>query len=136
TKQGRDWQKDMEMCEKASPAPWKIDLLEYMGNRGLVHETVIDGVTSEIYNEEDAEFIAESREALPYWLEVNHLKQRKILSLRARLSAAKEREKKLREAIEQTIKDMGGEYYTKNPIVNRLMNVLYLLYPDKEGEAK
>lgn len=47
-----------------------------------------------------------------------------------------EREKKLREAIEQTITDMGGEYYTKNPIVNRLMNVLYLLYPDKEGEAK
>lgn len=96
TKQVRDWQEDMKMCEKASPEPWRVEQLEYMGNRGMIQETVIDGVTSEIYNEEDARFISEARQALPYWLQ-----QYAVWKVKAH--EAEFREKKLREAIEEAL---------------------------------
>ncbi|MNO32218.1 hypothetical protein D3C76_222020 [compost metagenome] len=126
TKQVRDWQEDMKMCEKASPEPWRVEQLEYMGNRGMIQETVIDGVTSEIYNEEDARFIAEAREALPHWLQqyaaekerADKLEERNKALMaavtadangtfrcveEARAEAAETREKKLREAIEEAL---------------------------------
>lgn len=138
TKQVRDWQDDMKMCEKASPEPWCVEQLEYMGNRGMVQETVIEGVTSEIYNEEDARFIAEAREALPYWLieikalcEVNQQKQREIFNLQIR-------EKKLREAINEAIKEYG-EWNDKSAAAGIMATILAevrsSLYP-KEEEAK
>lgn len=147
TKQVREWQEDMKMCEKASPEPWRVEQLEYMGNRGMVQETVIDGVTSEIYNEEDARFIAEAREALPYWLQQyaaekargDKLDQRNIVLLGANqmyqvdLAECLGREKKLREAIEDRIR--GCITIADYNHADALEKLLASLYP-KEEEAK
>lgn len=139
TKHVRDWQEDMKMCEKASPEPWRVEQLEYMGNRGMVQETVIDGVTSEIYNEEDARFIAEAREALPYWLQQYAAEKERADKLQTELSEyteanwkAFEREKKLREAIEEEINChiLLGTYKR----ADELRELLVSLYP-KEEEA-
>lgn len=122
TKQVRDWQEDMKMCEKASPEPWSVDQLEYMGNRGMVQETVIDGVTSEIYNEEDARFISEARQALPYWLQ-----QYAVWKVKAH--EAEFREKKLREALETAI----PEVFT-GVVRRQLKDLLASLYPEEEAK--
>lgn len=82
-------------------------------------------------------------DALFCWLEetkrlceVNQRKQREILSLRARLSAAKEREKKLREAIENALSwTLNCGEYTLTEVIAILRGVLASLYPE-EGEAK
>jgi len=47
----RNWQKDWELCQKATPGPW---LESELGEMGML-----------IW---DAKFTAAAREALPYWL--------------------------------------------------------------------
>jgi site-specific recombinase len=82
----RDWQADWEMCEKACPAPWKIKKAKVCDfNSGKdYHETVsigpleVSASADDSYvcvdtwldvSENDAYFVAEAREALPYWLQ-------------------------------------------------------------------
>jgi len=78
----RDWQKDWEMCQKATPEPWEYD--------GMHNEIVTPRednywlIISECRSAPDQEyqcdkfghqydanfaFIAEARQALPYWLQ-------------------------------------------------------------------
>lgn len=73
----RDWRKDWELIMQASPGPWKWSIMDgdYTGMfyfEDGKHEVSLMGVDNKynIYIEEsDARFIAEAREALPYWLE-------------------------------------------------------------------
>lgn len=76
----RDWKKDLEICEKATPGPWVWewggDCLE--GGNYITVLEVIDlpeGTWPElqsghliIENEADRIFIATAREALPYYI--------------------------------------------------------------------
>jgi len=78
----RNWARDWELCQKATSGPWKWSKWSSKdeGYTGMVyyengHEVSLMGVGSEcdddydIYiKESDARFIAEAREALPYWL--------------------------------------------------------------------
>jgi len=60
----RDAQNDLELCNKATPGPWWID-----GNGDIIQTKHI---TRDVWfipkTQEDVKFIAESREALPYWI--------------------------------------------------------------------
>jgi hypothetical protein len=83
----RDMQKDLEMCEKATPGNWKLQMVD--GKLSIIfvpNDISIFGckaiVMSSGYSEknggvwdtwiqcrlDDARFIAESREALPYYI--------------------------------------------------------------------
>lgn len=131
-KQVRDWQEDMKMCEKASPEPWRVEQLEYMGNRGMIQETVIDGVTSEIYNEEDARFIAEAREALPHWLQQYAVWKAKAYEAEVKAHEAESREKKFRELINDAIGSMVMLSNPENKHVKRILEGYTSLYPKEE----
>lgn len=66
----RNWGEDMELCEKATPGPW---VRSNYGFQVLTNdrENSICQIPSRGNMEgqvKDAQFIAEAREALPYWL--------------------------------------------------------------------
>ena len=78
----RDWQKDWEMCQRAIPGPWRwvyykwTDIYALVGPRD---ETILDdgsyrgeydspGERLITPDDPNGQFIAEAREALPYWL--------------------------------------------------------------------
>lgn len=62
----RDWQKDWELCMKATPGPWKAEVFAQRVMPYICEHVI--GV--------NARFIAEAREALPYWLQrVRELKE-------------------------------------------------------------
>jgi len=62
----RDIAKDKEMCEAAQPL-WKLD-----GKRSVDYFDLETGYWTPLFHgeidERDARFIAESRQALPYWI--------------------------------------------------------------------
>lgn len=76
----RDWQKDFELCEKATPGPWRAcGARDGCGLVWCVPGDVVVATTNTDDEDEgfsstkeskviDADFIAEAREALPYWL--------------------------------------------------------------------
>lgn len=59
----RDIQKDLELCEKACPAPWNPDHLP-----GVEKDCEMCQINSRSNGNADRKFIAESREALPYYI--------------------------------------------------------------------
>lgn len=78
----RNWQKDWELCQRATPGPWyvgkrsKYAIFTDNGRDVLGNKCKKLPVASTVYGyrglgnrERDAEFIAEAREALPYWLQ-------------------------------------------------------------------
>lgn len=73
----RDWQKDWEMSQAATLGPWVVTIDGYGKVVGVMPdiEAVHDGCIFVAKNsdrprfKEDCKFIAESREALPYWLQ-------------------------------------------------------------------
>ncbi len=75
----RNWRKDWELPQKVTPGPWKVKFSEYPYLIGIYDCGVITHDSKPIVwmercraNEQlryDLEFIAESREALPYWLQ-------------------------------------------------------------------
>lgn len=91
----RDWQKDMEICKKATPGPWWVDVGKILNpcSIALGHS---DEFNTEVYiclgtsavadAIDDAEFIAESREALPYWLQRVRELEEKIEQLKVQLA--------------------------------------------------
>jgi hypothetical protein len=65
----RNWQEDMELCENATPGPWKAGNVEnqiYDADKKEVCFVTIHGASMQ--GRRNIPFIAESREALPYWL--------------------------------------------------------------------
>lgn len=122
----RDWQQDMELCEKATRGPWREFIDSYGHNIGTkmidpqlkAHAPVVtlamSAFGSSVYiSQSDSDFIIAAREALPYWLdetkrlrEINLKERRRNLSLEIRLKASKARENKLRDAID-TVLEMG-----------------------------
>ena len=70
----RDWQKDWELCQRATPGPW------VPSNNGRIYcpkgyyvATVYklltpDGLHDTATTNANMQFISEAREALPYWL--------------------------------------------------------------------
>lgn len=93
----RDWQADMALCEKATQEPWVSERAKLLPWSTVYPQDSFKFICDRVKHE-DADFIAEARTALPYWLqevkklcEVNQQEQRKILGLRIRLNAAKER---------------------------------------------
>ncbi|HBS44698.1 MAG TPA: hypothetical protein DEA91_10015, partial [Paenibacillus sp.] len=76
----RDWQKDMEMCEAATPGVWMADEVSrtWYGDRVgyfVMGEHFTDNNDGGIYGGgtflrfEDAKFAAKAHAALPYWLQ-------------------------------------------------------------------
>lgn len=75
----RDWQKDWEMCEKASSLPWKAVLLNDFSDASYVDAGMydlvvnrIDGRLAEAIQQQihdDLTLVAEARSALLYWLQ-------------------------------------------------------------------
>ena len=73
----RDIAKDRELCEKATPGPWKafIRKTHYIiesptAQCSIVYEKRYPGIPDETWRQQcaDARFIAESRTALPYYI--------------------------------------------------------------------
>ena len=72
----RDWQRDMETCQKASPGPWRPggDGRIYC-SKGYYVATIYklltpDGLADDVVTTNaNMQLIAEAREALPYWLQ-------------------------------------------------------------------
>jgi hypothetical protein len=92
----RDWQGDWELCEKATPGPLSI-LPPYPTEYGIEWEVATEqgkGIwVAHCQGEHDARFIAEAREALPYWLQ-----------------RVKELEVKVKE-LEENFEEAKGEIY-------------------------
>jgi len=68
----RDWQKDWETCERATSGKWEMVSANCPEGPYMIRMPYPKGGTwygvRMIAWKEDAEFIAEAREALPYWL--------------------------------------------------------------------
>jgi len=76
----RDAEKDLKMCEEATPGPWRwedgegIDVGRFVGSNGKI---ICDFGASEYYHPtegtrpewNDEKFIAEARTALPHWIQ-------------------------------------------------------------------
>jgi hypothetical protein len=92
----RDWRKDWDMCVRATPGPWKWDwsgvcapsygsLFGFGRERWKVIDLSCDDCGGrKVEREADRVFIAEAREALPYWL-------RRVRELEERLKTLEER---------------------------------------------
>lgn len=125
TQTPRDWQKDMEMCEAATEGPWYSVKAETASTPGWYNVLSNTNIISElIESEANAKLMAESHEALPYWLQ-----------------EAKEcgrRERILKESLEHCIKEYP--LYDSKEIGGSLMmdfikNTLVILYPDTPAQA-
>lgn len=67
----RNWEKDWELCQKASPSPWRVVGKDSWKLKGFpqVEINTPEGHYFPVNFECDAIFIAEARDALPYWLQ-------------------------------------------------------------------
>lgn len=79
----RDWNKDWELTMRATPGPWRWEYNKFYGSYSLIavkdkavilddgsyngDETPYDPLITP--NDPNGQFIAEAREALPYWLQ-------------------------------------------------------------------
>ncbi|KAA1180675.1 hypothetical protein [Paenibacillus sp. B2(2019)] len=121
----RDWKKDMEMCEAATPGPWS-SILEDLEEREYypaaylpteiksVEEVVVDfdGINLETKHcIPNAQLMAESRTALPYWLQ--EAKERG------------EREQRLKEMVENEIMYLETAGLTRAKLLRRKLNSIY-----------
>lgn len=80
TKPARDWAKDWEICERATPGPWKHEDRFYIRVPGVLQSLAVLNWDEE----RNGRFIAEAREALPYWLQrVKELEEVLRLAYRA-----------------------------------------------------
>jgi len=53
-------------AEDATPGPWKVGVDGYVCNAGFyVTDTIVEDITSNIFEKEDAEFIANARQDIP-----------------------------------------------------------------------
>ena len=68
----RDWQKDWELCQRATPGKWEVVAANsegpYMVRMPYPKGGMWYGIRM-VFWKEDAEFITAAREALPYWLQ-------------------------------------------------------------------
>lgn len=76
----RDAQKDLEICNKATPGPWKQNNI-YISKTDELDDFEIEVKVPRYFSSEEqlisiheqawnnAKFIAEAREALPYWIQ-------------------------------------------------------------------
>lgn len=67
----RNWEKDWELCQKASPSLWRVVGKDSWKLKGFpqVEINTPEGHYFPVNFECDAIFIAEARDALPYWLQ-------------------------------------------------------------------
>lgn len=116
TQTPREWKKDMEMCEAATPGPWTDEENEsmwmlfggHMGAMQLIKAPKRSTPFAEYWPEaEDALFIKESRTAMPHWLQeakrlegLNESCKANFEYQKARADAAEAREQRLKEAAE------------------------------------
>lgn len=143
----RDWQKDMEMCEAATPGPWR-SILEDLEEREYYPATYLptqiksadevivdfDGINLETEHcIPNAELMAEARTALPYWLQ--EAKERGKWERRLKVTW-----KQLREIVRTNATGGSGEDINDYDIMLDIMDDLLelsTLYPDnpapKEG---
>jgi len=124
---GRDWKKDWELCEKATPGPWEAYYDRFDGHvirmatalandedeKGCEPQHEIEYNHSCVFGDEqfkealaNVQFITEAREALPYWLQ-------QVKQLREKLAY-------MRQALEEALDDLqtwhseSFAYQTKN----------------------
>lgn len=70
----RDYQKDLEICERATKGPWNSEkMAKQVTDKRIASEFIVkaaDGTFAGLINitDEDAEFIAITREALPHYI--------------------------------------------------------------------
>ncbi|WP_339245861.1 hypothetical protein NST58_01650 [Paenibacillus sp. FSL R10-2796] len=133
----RDWQKDMEMCEAATKGPWiakswtvpkddQYNITSEHDNSELY--TAWQGTrypggpeVSEYQAKLNAIFAAESRTALPYWIQ--EAKERG------------EREQQLKEAIEEALKWTWYHGEANMTEIDAVLNdILSTLYPDTPAQ--
>lgn len=66
----RDWQKDWKMCQYGTPTPWRYHVPGQDGEwAGYVYSSTTGERVAYDVLFDDGMFIAEAREALPYWLQ-------------------------------------------------------------------
>jgi hypothetical protein len=75
----RDAEKDLVMCEKATPGPWCNDHDQVTRENGVPLFKAFR-IRGDLQMRLDAGFITESREALPYWIKRAMAAERKLLS--------------------------------------------------------
>ncbi|MEK4355172.1 hypothetical protein MKX41_30755 [Paenibacillus sp. FSL R5-0475] len=153
----RDWQKDMESCLKLKEwheNDWMTGTEEGTGI-WIIHEVMPDEpcqYVAECENELVVDFIMTAHEALPYWLqeaktlqEIASGRGREVLRLRsllgglndeltateARADAAEQRERQLKEAIEEALKWTWYHGEANMTEIDAVLNdILATLYPD------
>ncbi|MEW8986853.1 MAG: hypothetical protein AB2401_07615 [Bacillus sp. (in: firmicutes)] len=153
----RDWQKDMELCQKLNQwyeHEWQAGQ-EELSTIISIYEILPDepcNFVADCENDLTAEFIIESRQALPCWLkEAKELqaklstakeelvkincdyyadKQRFVVQ-RRELEESKAREQKLREGIEEALRD-ATKWENPYEVCNDIQKLLDSLYPKEE----
>ncbi|MEK5358834.1 hypothetical protein [Paenibacillus sp. FSL L8-0709] len=140
----RDWKKDMELCNEATPGKWSWyettrSIYTEREDREALDTILYDPKGGGHLQEEDAEFIAEARTALPYWLQ--EAKERGV------------RERQLKEALELMVfmfrydSEEGRAYMNfgdfeevlepdDNAAYISVSNLLRTLYPDTPAPTK
>ncbi|KKX52470.1 hypothetical protein [Brevibacillus borstelensis] len=63
----RDAEKDLVMCERATPGPWNNDHDQVTKENGVPLFKAFR-MRGDLQMRDDARFITEAREALPYWI--------------------------------------------------------------------
>jgi len=114
----RNWQEDMELCEKATRGPWEIKETQegiecpLCGGEGEVDAVDVDGDGWGVIMqscgigemiENNARFTITAREALPYWLNAYRELEAEAAAMRNRLQKA--------EAVIEAAKDTCEELW-------------------------
>ncbi|WP_052087965.1 hypothetical protein [Paenibacillus wynnii] len=131
TQTPRDWQKDMEMCEAATPGPWEV----WEDDGDVKVQASTEGPNIANFGRygwgvmTEAIFTAEARTSLPYWLQ--EAKEQK-----ERADAAEAQEQQLKEVVQLAVNDLGlwsDKILAANVVLGQLQRVLSTLYPDNQA---
>lgn len=75
----RDAKKDLAMCERATPGPWNNDHDQVTKENGVPLFKAFR-MRGDLQMRDDARFITEAREALPYWIKRAMATEQKLSS--------------------------------------------------------
>lgn len=144
----RDWQADMALCEKATQEPWVSERAKLLPWSTVYPRDSFKFICERVKHE-DADFIAESRTALPYWLQqYAEVKEERdgwrslaenlnadVRQLQQELAAEKERVDKLQSELSEYTEAQWKAFEREQKLMGAIEEILKEDGPNVEPEA-